>query len=349
MQLRKATRTKVKLRVGLAGPSGSGKTYSALLMARGMASDWSKIALIDTENGSGELYSNLGDYNVITLTAPFSPERYIEAIKACEAGGMEVIIIDSITHEWDGTGGCLEIVDKITQGSAAKNSYTAWGKVTPRHNAFMQAILQSTAHVLTTVRKKQDYSMDKDSSGKTIIQKVGLKEITREGFEYELTVNLELNIAHLALAGKDRTGLFMDQPEFTITQDTGKLLMAWASEGIESPADIRDKLLKSVNAAEKVEDLTKIKGELLSAGLDETIKRVIITAMIEKSTDIAAKELNTPEPPEFKDSVQVEAAKQAFQEKKQAPVNPGEEVDEPADIAPPKDAGKKWKQTPATK
>src|SRR3954470_15518841 len=105
--LRKATRQKTKIRIGLSGPSGSGKTMSALLLASGMA-PWEKIAVIDTENGSADLYSHLGDYSVITLTAPFTPERYIEAIAACEAAGMEVIVLDSVTHEWDGKGGCLE-------------------------------------------------------------------------------------------------------------------------------------------------------------------------------------------------------------------------------------------------
>jgi len=232
MQLRKATRTKSKLRIGLAGTSGSGKTYSALLLASGMAA-WDKIAVIDTENGSADLYTQLGEYNVITLQAPFSPERYIEAIKTCEDAGMEVIIVDSITHEWDGKGGCLEIIEQVTKASTSKNSYTAWAKVTPRHNAFVQAILQSSAHVITTVRRKQDYSMDKNDQGKTVVTKAGLKEVTRDGFEYELTLSFALSQNHLAEASKDRTSLFMDKPEFVITAETGKLLKSWAEEGLD--------------------------------------------------------------------------------------------------------------------
>ena len=148
LQLRQAERRQAKMRLGLSGPSGSGKTFSALLLASGMA-DWSKIALIDTENGSGELYADLGAYNVITLTAPFTPSRYVEAIKACEDAGMEVIIIDSATHEWDGDGGCLDIHSKM-----AGNSFTNWAKITPMHNSFIQAILQSKCHVITTTRRK---------------------------------------------------------------------------------------------------------------------------------------------------------------------------------------------------
>lgn len=66
MILRKAHRNQAKIKLAIQGPSGSGKTYSSLLIASGMT-DWSKIAVIDTENHSADLYSHLGGYNVITL------------------------------------------------------------------------------------------------------------------------------------------------------------------------------------------------------------------------------------------------------------------------------------------
>ena len=217
MTLRKATKQKAKLRIGLSGPSGSGKTYSALLMASGMTS-WDKIALIDTENGSGDLYASLGAYNVLPITAPFTPEKYRQAIRACEDAGMEVIIIDSVTHEWDGEGGLLEI-----HGKMPGNSFANWAKITPRHNAFIQSILKSSCHVITTVRTKQGYDMAQNN-GKTTVTKVGLKEVQREGFEYELTANLNLDIAHMASSGKDRTGLFVDREDFMVSAETGKEL-----------------------------------------------------------------------------------------------------------------------------
>lgn len=233
MELRKAAKQKTKLRIGLSGASGFGKTYSGLLLAYGMTGEWSKIAVVDTENGSADLYSDLGEYNTITLTSPFTPERYIEAITACENAGIEVIIIDSISHEWEGKGGCLEIADQVTQASTSKNSYTAWAKVTPRHQKFIEKILQSKCHIITTVRRKQDYDMVKEGN-RTQIVKVGMKEVTREGFEYELTVNLELiTDSHYCKASKDRTGLFMGVPEFIITSETGVKLIEWANKGIE--------------------------------------------------------------------------------------------------------------------
>lgn len=234
LQLKKAERKKAKIRLGLSGASGFGKTYSALLIAKGLVGEWDKIALIDTENGSGELYSDLGDYNVITLEAPYSPERYIEAIKVCEKSGMECIIVDSITHEWDGKGGCLDIQNQLG------GRYQDWAKVTPRHDAFIQSILTSSSHVITTVRRKQDYEMI-DNNGKKSVQKVGTKEVTREGFEYELTMNLEIvNDKHLAKASKDRTGLFMGLPEFVPSEETGKKIKEWCESGSDLPEPTKE-------------------------------------------------------------------------------------------------------------
>lgn len=240
MKLQKAQKKKVKLRIGLSGASGFGKTFSALLLAYGITGDWSKIAVIDTENGSADLYSDLGEYNTLTLTAPYSPERYIEAIKTCEnAENIELIIVDSITHEWDGKGGCLEIADQVTNASNSKNSYLSWSKVTPRHNNFIQTILQSNCHVITTVRRKQDYDLVKNERGKSEVVKVGMKEVTRDGFEYELTLNFEVvNDSHYVKASKDRTSLFMNKEEFVITSETGKQLIDWANNGAESRPEL---------------------------------------------------------------------------------------------------------------
>lgn len=233
-QLRKATRQKAKIRLGLSSVAGGGKTYSAILISKGLTGDLSKVAIIDTENGSADLYSHMGEFNVLPLLPPYTPERYVAAIKECEAAGMECIIVDSITHEWDGAGGCLDIVEELTQKDPKHNSYTQWRFVTPRHQAFVDAMLQSPAHIITTVRRKQDYDMS-NQNGKTVVTKAGLKEITRDGFEYELTVNLELDQLHNASSSKDRTGLFADKPSFTPSVSTGELIRKWCDEGIESP------------------------------------------------------------------------------------------------------------------
>lgn len=233
MLLKQSQRQQVKLRLGLSGASGFGKTKSALLLAYGMTQDWSKIAVIDTENSSASLYSDLGSYKVLDLQAPYSPERYIQAIELCEKSGIEVIIIDSASHEWNGSGGCLEIHEKLG------GRFQDWANVTPRHQAFINKILQSTCHIITTTRRKMDYSLDIGSNGKTKVVKHGTKEITRDGFEYELTINFELvNDNHLAKASKDRTGLFMNKPEFLITPQTGKVILDWCNAGTINQAQV---------------------------------------------------------------------------------------------------------------
>jgi hypothetical protein len=233
MQLQTAQRRNAKIRLGLQGPSGSGKTMSALLIAFGITQDWSRISVIDTENRSSELYSHLGPYQVLQLKEPYSPERHIEALQVCEAAGMEVIIIDSTSHEWNSTGGILE-----THGNMAGNSFTNWAKLTPRHNLFINAILKSTAHVICTIRSKTDYILF-EKNGKQVPEKVGLTGIQREGLDFELTLVFEMDIKHHAVATKDRTGLFMDKPEFTPNEATGQQILNWCQSGI-SPEVVKD-------------------------------------------------------------------------------------------------------------
>ena len=222
MHLQKASRKKAKIKMCLQGPSGSGKTYSSLLLAKSLCENWSSVAVIDSENQSAELYSHLGDYNVIQLEAPFTPEKYIQAIQLCEQSGIEVIIIDSITPEWEFI---LE-----AHASLAGNSFTNWQKVGLRHKAFIQAILSSKSHIIATVRTKQDYVLN-EKYGKLVPEKVGLKAVQREGLDYEFTLVFDLNIKNKATASKDRTGIFFGMPEHIIGVETGKALLNWCNEG----------------------------------------------------------------------------------------------------------------------
>jgi len=284
MELKKATRKQVKLRLGLSAVSGGGKTYSALLLAKGLVGEWKKIAVIDTENESASLYSHLGDYNTIVLSSPFTPERYIEAIKTCEDAGMECIIIDSITQEWDGKGGLLEIHSQMIG-----NSFTNWSSLTPRHQKFIDAILHSKCHVITTVRRKQDYEMTLNEKGKQTPIKVGLKEITREGFEYELTVNFNLDEKHNCIASKDRTGLFMDKPFFTITEETGKLIKNWCEDGIiEVDETLENKIVAAKMSIDNATDETTLKNiwSMLSKEVKESKEIIEYVKTIRQTKEI---------------------------------------------------------------
>lgn len=231
--IKKAKRKNVPLKLGLSGASGSGKTFSALLLAKGMVDSWDEVGLIDTENGSGELYANtgaIGEYQYMNLRPPFSPQRYIQAIRLMEQSGVKICIVDSSSHEWDGEGGCLEMVEKLKP--SMRNEFAAWGKVTPEHKKFLTAILQSPMHMVMTTRRKQDYVLEADARGKQVPKKVGMKEVQREGFEYELTVSFEIDEIHHAKASKDRTSLFANLvAPFVITEETGKQIRQWNDSG----------------------------------------------------------------------------------------------------------------------
>lgn len=309
IQLKKAQRKRVKLKIGISAPSGGGKTASSLIMAYGLVkyehpewSDeevWSKIAIIDTENGSGELYSGstigqtkIGEYNAIEITPPFDPSKFIEAAKVCKEAGMEVCIADSMSAFWQGQGGLLE-----KQGNVAKrynNSYTAWREVTPEYNKMIDAILQTDMHMICTVRSKTDYAQNKDEKGKTVIQKVGMAPVIRDGFEYELSLFLDLDVDHQAYVSKDRTGV-LDGKYFVVTPEIGKMLVEWldgAKPADEKPHVVHEREVEDTVSLESViEDIRYRINQMSEAGIDkakisETIKSVCGFANYTKITDI---------------------------------------------------------------
>lgn len=242
MYLQKASRKKAKIKLCLQGPSGSGKTYSALLLAYGLSNDWAKICVIDTENHSADLYSQLGEYNTISLTGPYTPERYMQAIEVCVKAGIEVIIIDSLSHEWE------YIIN--FHASLSGNSFTNWGKVTPRHNEFIQRLLDTDKHVIATVRTKQDYVLN-ERNGKMVPEKIGLKPIQRDDLEYLFTLTFEIDRNHIAQSTKDRTGLFSNKQGLLINEDTGKSILEWCNYGKDENAnDINNRINECKTIAE---------------------------------------------------------------------------------------------------
>lgn len=253
------------MRLNLSAPSGAGKTYSSLLMAYGLVGDWEKVAVIDTENGSASLYSHLGAFNVLDLQPPFTPERYIEAIDTAVNAGMECIIIDSSSHEWSGPGGCLELNEKLAQAKYKGNTWSAWNETTPRHDKFVAHVLQARAHIITCTRSKMESVLEGNK-----VKKVGLKDIQREGWEYELTVSLSIDRdTHMATASKDRTGMFYNADPFIITPETGRKIKEWCDSGVEMPQVIAppDKLEDIVKAT-SIEELKKIKEGFTQEELD---------------------------------------------------------------------------------
>lgn len=249
IQLQRAKRSQVKIKLALAGVSGSGKTMSSLLLAYGLmkaahpeytdAQCWDKICIIDTENGSASLYVNkaagacrIGEFYTLPMSAPFEPTKYIDYIHAAEQAGIEVLIIDSLSHCWAGEGGSLDKQGKIAARTG--NSYTAWRDVTPDHNRLIDTILQSPCHVICNFRAKQEYVQTKDNNGRTVVKNLGLGLQFRDSVEYELSTLFMIDSDHIANATKDRTGLF-DGRYFMITPETGKEIYRWLSSGTPEP------------------------------------------------------------------------------------------------------------------
>ena len=263
MEIRISERKKAKIKLALQGSAGSGKTYSALLIAKGLiGGNFTKTAIIDTENRSADLYAHLGNFNVVSMDPPYSPERYIEAIELCEKAGMEVIIIDSISHCWD------YLLD--VHSNMPGNSFTNWSKVTPRQNAFVNKILRSNAHIIATMRVKQDYVLNQ-KNGKMVPEKVGLKAIQRNDLSYEFTIVFDIDSAHYAKVSKDRSGLFFNKPDFVINASTGKKLVHWCNQG---SGTVETKAKLEIDACESIQGLRHIYSKYPE--IQDTIKPLIM-------------------------------------------------------------------------
>jgi len=207
-----AKRTQSKLRMSIDGPAGSGKTYTALRFAHALAKNLNhggKIAFIDTEHGSASKY--VGDspdgisfnFDVVELKN-FSPDRYVEAINAAGKMGYSVLVIDSLSHAWEGVGGALEMKMKAGEG------WNAWRNVTPIHNRMIDAMLQSPCHIITTMRSRMEYVQEQDQHGKTVIRKVGMSPVQRPGMEYEFDILCDMDWAHILTVSKSRCSTVAD-------------------------------------------------------------------------------------------------------------------------------------------
>lgn len=226
----KAQRIVKKARIGLCGAAGSGKTLSALKIACGLGA---KIALVDTENNSSVLYADRLDFDVLNLEPPFEIDKYIKAIHQAEAAGYDVLILDSISHAWAGEGGLLDTQGKLADGGM--NSFTAWRKLTPQHNAFIEAMIRSKLHLIATMRSKMDYVVETNEKGKSVPKKVGLAPVQREGMDYEFDIVFDLDLGHNAQSSKDRSSLFDGRLVSKPDEKIGKQILEWLDRG-QQPA-----------------------------------------------------------------------------------------------------------------
>jgi hypothetical protein len=223
----KASRSKIYLKLALQGVSGSGKTMSAILLAKGLSEN-GKIAFIDTENGSGSLYSDRYEYDVDEIRPPFDPAKFSKSFQEALGLGYDVIILDSFSHVWEGV---LAIKSELDAKPKA-NSFTNWNEAGRQFKSVLDTILQSPVHVICCMRRKMDHALDKSDDGKLTVRKLGMAPIMRDNIEYEFSTIFEIDSNHLAYSDKDRTELFIQKPPFKITEDTGRQLKGWLNGNV---------------------------------------------------------------------------------------------------------------------
>lgn len=249
MQVQDAIREKQKALIGMVGTTNSGKSLSALLLAYGIINSmypnvtekekWAKIGAADTEHKrllnyvGQEWYGvKIGSFKYINFEPPFNTDRYNMAIKILKQQGVEVAIIDSLSHQWQGEGGVVE-----THGSMQGNSFQNWGKLAPESSKLVKGLTTQDIHVITTLRVKSDYVIEL-VDGKNVPKKVGMKPIQKEDMEYEFDTVFSIDTDHRARISKDITNIF-ETDEFFITPEIGEKLYRYLELGVDVQAEER--------------------------------------------------------------------------------------------------------------
>jgi hypothetical protein len=281
-QVKKAKREKIYCKIALMAPSGGGKTYSGLRLATGMAREIeretgkkAKILMGNTEQKRGYYYADEFDYDIVDIDAPHNPEKYVEFIDFAVKEGYDIVILDSSSHEWEGRGGCLELQQQ------AGGTYQAWGKVTPRHNKFIEAIADSSVHMIVTMRGKDQYEMTSDDKGKKSVQKLGVGAKQRDGFEYEFTCTFLIDQkTSMAEAQKDNTHIFEHETATLLSEAYGEKIMQWANSGEGYTPPVRGKEEEGTPSGE---DIKSVKKEIvaLCSALGGTKNEKLMSALKE--------------------------------------------------------------------
>lgn len=258
---RPAVRENVSLLIGLAGSSGSGKTYTAMRLATGISGE-RPFCVIDTEAGRAKHYADRFKFDHGDLTAPFSPQRYEEAILAADEAGYPAIVVDSMSHEWAGDGGILDMqaaeFERMGGRDAAKMA--SWIKPKMAHKSMVQRLLQVRAHLILCFRAEEKIDMVKGDDGKMkIVPKaspVGLHgwiPICEKNLPYELTVSFLLTADRpgypkpIKLQEQHRAIFPLEQP---IDERSGAAVASWAAGTKAPPSAMAGDLISESQAAD---------------------------------------------------------------------------------------------------
>ncbi len=251
-QFQRATKRNVRARIAFDGPSGSGKTWTSLEWATILGT---KIAVVDTERASASLYADRFNFDVMELGPPFHPDRLVAAIRDAEGAAYDVLIIDSLSHFWEGEGGVLDIAD-AAGSRAGGNSWAGWKTATPALRHLVDVILASDLHVLATMRSKQEWVLEEteNKQGRRVQtpKRVGMAPVMRNGMEYEFTIVGDLDLEHRLTISKSRCDALSDlvvQPGRAAEAAETFLKWTQAGAGVASRNDI-EALKAQINGLE---------------------------------------------------------------------------------------------------
>lgn len=222
---KQAVKTESKLRMAIAGPSGSGKTYTALSIASALVPG-GKIAVIDTEHGSAAKYADIFSFDVAHTAPPYHPDGLNKLVNFAASNGYDVVIVDSVTHYWSGAGGVLDLKEDAERRMRNPNSYTAWKDVTPIHQRMVDTLVAVDAHIIVTMRSKQEYILV-EKNGKQVPQKVGMAPVQRDGFEYEFDVMIDMDIENVGRVMKTRCPALIGGAFVKPGADVAGILREW--------------------------------------------------------------------------------------------------------------------------
>ncbi|TNY35086.1 ATP-binding protein [Thermomonospora catenispora] len=222
-----ATKEKAKARIALTGPTGSGKTYTALITARVLGE---RIALIDTERGSASKYADEFAFQTLQLTT-FEPQTLVKALAVAAHEGFDVVIVDSLSHFWSGTGGMLEQVDNAAKRVGSGNTFVGWKEARPLERAMIDALLAYPGHLIVTMRAKTDYVIETDDRGRKVPRKVGLKPEQREGIEYEFDIVGDLDHENTLVISKSRAKALSGRVIRKPGAEFGEAVLGWLNAG----------------------------------------------------------------------------------------------------------------------
>jgi len=260
-QPRKASRQQLKARIAITGPSGAGKTYTAIEFAQTLQGD-GRTVVIDSERGSASWYSDRWDYDVVDWAPPYDPRQLAEAIAEASAT-YSVIVIDSLSHFWEGEGGTQDIADNAGHTSGGGNRFAGWKVATPALRHLIDTILACPAHVICTMRSKMEYVLEDNDRGKKQPRKVGMAPVMRNGVEYEFTLICDMDLAHRMVVSKSRCAELADQVyQSGRTDEAAKAFLAWLEDGepLADPEDVKA-LVASMNDIEDETVRKRVKRE----------------------------------------------------------------------------------------